>query len=341
MAERALGPNKETFLTEAYLNLRTATAARDQDAVLPSTAALAAGSVSLPKPGNSDWLHGRGAEQTLKHILGDIVPGLNRQALSSRYYGFVTGGVLPVAEAADNVVTALDQSLQFYLPGHSLSVAVEDAALAMLLSLLRLGRGEDWPGKTFTTGATASNICGLACGRDAVIAKRLPPHSCDTVPKVGLLAACAAAGVRRVQILTSMAHASLFKAASLVGLGHAAVRELPQSEHEPWRLDIVAVERELRLPDTASIIAVSAGEVNTGLFATGYGDGTALNDMASLRSLADRYDAWIHVDGGTFLAECLVSRKHWTETYSQRSVYLRALCLSYQSSPSSTNTLQA
>jgi len=64
------------------------------------------------------------------------------------------------------------------------------------------------------------------------------------------------------------------------------------SQDEPWRLDIAAVEGALKKSDTASIIAVSAGEVNTGRYAV---DG--LDGWKRLRALADQYGAWIHVDG--------------------------------------------
>ncbi|KAK3378104.1 pyridoxal phosphate-dependent transferase [Podospora didyma] len=281
-----------TFLSQAHHNLRTVLAARD-DSTLPTPDALAATVSALPRPGQPDFLAGRGAEATLDHILTAIVPGLNSQGLSSRYFGFVTGGALPVAEAADNIVSALDQNVQVHLPTHSASTAVEDAALCMLIELLELGGDGRWPGRTFTTGATASNIMGLACGREAIIAARQQDTGAAavTVAEGGLLAACHAAGVTEFQILTSMSHSSLSKAASVVGLGHRTVKELPASDDEPWRLDLDAVERELAQQGTATIIAVSAGEVNTGRFAT-----NAL-DMPKLRSLADRYGAWIHVDG--------------------------------------------
>jgi glutamate/tyrosine decarboxylase-like PLP-dependent enzyme len=121
-----------------------------------------------------------------------------------------------------------------------------------------------------------------------------------TVAEVGIVAACAAAGVKGVQVLTSMGHSSLYKAASVVGLGHAAVKDVGLSGEEggePWRLDLDAVERELaraKEEKVASIIVVSAGEVNTGRFATN------TLDMPKLRSLADQYKAWIHVDGGMY-----------------------------------------
>lgn len=234
--------------------------------------------------------HGKEFYSTISHILADIVPALNSQALSSRYYGFVTGGVHPVAQAADNVVTALDQNVQVHMPStHSISTVVEHHALSMLRSLLVL---DGFQGKTFTTGATASNIMGLACGREAVISARLPDYAkTGGVGELGLLGACMAAGVKEVQILTSKGHSSFYKAASIVGLGRAAVKDFGVPDTS-WVLDLKAVERELKREGVASIIVVSAGEVNTGQF------GTTGETMKELRKLADRYKAWIHVDGG-------------------------------------------
>ncbi len=74
--------------------------------------------------------------------------------------------------------------------------------------------------------------------------------------------------MKEIQILTSMGHSSLSKAASVVGLGRQSVKELPAGEDEPWKLDLDAVERELSREGVASIIVISAGEVNTGRFAT-------------------------------------------------------------------------
>ena len=259
----------------------------------------------------------------MDHVLGTLAPALTGQNLGGadggRYWGFVTGAVLPVAEAADNVASAYDQNVQVHLPAQTIATEVEDAALRMVLGLLRLdchssnGDGDkprtiDWRGRTFTTGATASNILGLACGREAVIRARLPSAATTTakpggeewddaesVGELGLLRACARAGVDEIRVLTSAAHSSVAKAASVVGLGRASVVDASRrAAGEPWRLDLDAVERELaRDPRVAHIVCVGAGEVNTGRFAT-----EGLADMKRLRDLADKYRAWIHVDGG-------------------------------------------
>ncbi|KAF9881987.1 pyridoxal-dependent decarboxylase [Colletotrichum karsti] len=274
-----------------HARLRAALPKDDAANTLPPASALADASASLPRPSAEDYLSPLGTEATLAHILDEIVPGLNGQARSGRYYGFVTGGTLPVAEAADNVVSAFDQNVQVHLPEQTVATELESVALRMLADVLRLEPGSDgkeevWTGRTFTTGATASNVLGLACGREAVVEKRG-----GKVGEMGILGACAAAGVKEIQVLTSMGHSSLFKAASVVGLGRASVKELRVSDDEPWRLDLDAVERELGRAGVASVIAVSAGEVNTGRFATGS------EEMRRLRELADRFGAWIHVDG--------------------------------------------
>jgi glutamate/tyrosine decarboxylase-like PLP-dependent enzyme len=115
------------------------------------------------------------------------------------------------------------------------------------------------------------------------------------VGELGLLTACMRAGIKEIQVLASMGHSSLYKAASVVGLGRSSVKDIPVSKDEPWKLDIDALRLELqRSKDgVVSIVYISAGEVNTGRFATnGFGD------MKQIRELCDKYGAWLHVDGG-------------------------------------------
>jgi len=68
----------------------------------------------------------------------------------------------------------------------------------------------------------------------------------------------------------------------------------------PSRIKLPELDRSLQKSRTASIIAISCSEVNSGLFAT-YDE-----DMLAIRELADRYGAWIHVDAAFgLLARCL------------------------------------
>lgn len=272
---------------------RSASRPADELPTLPTQQALRAAEASLPNPENPEYLTGQDAERVCQHIAQDIVPALNGQGTSARYYGFVTGGVLPIAEWADNVVSRLDQNVQVHLPDQSVATAVEDAALEMLLHVLGLSEnGMQWTGRTFTTGATASNVLGLACGREVAVANKAKDASVS-VGQLGLLTACARAGVEEIQVLTSAGHSSLYKAAGIMGIGRTSVKELRMSESQPWKLDLDALEAALGKAGAASIIAISAGDVNSGRFAL---SGKA--EWARVRELADKYGAWIHVDGG-------------------------------------------
>ena len=239
----------------------------------------------------------------------------------------MTGGVLPIAEAADHVVTSWDQNVQVHLPHQGVATSVEWRAGGLLCELLGLGgeddgEGEAWLGRTFTTGATGSNVLGLACGREAVLGRKIQARKAaaaaaaaavrnqgervletlkdgegwggesESVGELGLLEACRLARVEEFQVLTTMGHSSLSKAASIVGLGRKSVIDVGL-EATPWKFDMEKLEIMLARERTASIVAVSCGEVNTGRYATsGYAE------MRRLRELCDRFGAWLHVDGG-------------------------------------------
>ena len=229
---------------------------------------------------------GLGDESTLKHLLDDVIPFLGRSKTSANYYGFVTGGVLPIAEVADNVVTAFDQNVAVHLPSQSISTVVEDHAFRLLLELLALS-SEEWTGRTFTTGATAANILGLACGREAI----LRTDGKESAAECGIMAAYRRKGIDGIQVLTAAGHSSLYKAASMVGIGSGNVIDCGIVA-EPWRFDLTLMETLLKKERMASIVVVSCGEVNTGRFEA------QTSEMETIRSLCDQYNAWLHVDAG-------------------------------------------
>ena len=257
--------------------------------VLPAQEALSHARASL-KQALSEI--GAGLEDTIRHLTEDLGPALNASSRSANYYGFVTGGSTPAASLADNLVTHFDQNVQVHLPNETLATEVEDRALTLLCSLLDLSPMQ-WPHRTFTTGATASNILGLACGREYIIAEA-SAHRTDaevSVGEHGVVEAMRLAGIDKIQILTTVPHSSLSKAASVLGLGRSCVSLIGRSD-APHKFDMDLLQKHLALPGAASIVAVSASEVNTGLFAT-----SSFEEMQSIRKLCDMYGAWIHVDG--------------------------------------------
>jgi glutamate/tyrosine decarboxylase-like PLP-dependent enzyme len=234
---------------------------------------------------------GVGLEESIRHLQEDLAPAFNGSARSANYYGFVTGGTTPTAALADNLVTAYDQNVQVHLPNETIATEVEDRALSLLCELLNF-EPEQWPHRIFTTGATTANILGLACGREYIIAEA-SAHRTDaenSVGELGIVETMRKAGIDDIQILTTVPHSSLSKAAGVLGLGRASVKLLGRAD-APHKFDMQLLKKSLEQPGAASILAISASEVNTGLFAT-----SGLEEMQELRKLCDMYGAWIHVD---------------------------------------------
>ncbi|GFZ49126.1 hypothetical protein JCM24511_06876 [Saitozyma sp. JCM 24511] len=233
---------------------------------------------------------GKGTAQTLDYILHTLLPGCLIAQNGPRYFGFVTGGVTPPAQLAEVLLTGYDENVQVTLPGTTAATAVEQRTLEMVLDLLDIPR-DTFHGRTITTGATSSNILGLACARDHLYASspHLPegysyaqdgPPSAPGLPSPPII------------ILTLHPHFSILKAAALVGLGGGprVVHALPSSAGDELAFDLPALKARLeeeRAVGRGVIVCYGLGEVNTGGF------GTGLVDVAKL---CKENGAWLHVD---------------------------------------------
>lgn len=254
--------------------------------VLPDEATIQASRSSLIRAVPA---HGLGTAQAIKHLQQVVEPALNQSSQSANYYGFVTGGATRAAALADELVTRFDQNVQLHLPRDTIATDVEEAALCQLLDLVNLPE-DQWKHRTFTTGATASNVLGLACGREWVISQAAKRNDTSAnISEAGISEALKKANIDSIQILTTLPHSCLGKAASIVGLGRNSIKSLGLYQ-TPWNFALDALEEALSIPRTASIIVISAGEVNTGFFASTAGD------LVKIRELADKYGAWIHID---------------------------------------------
>ena len=274
---------------------------------------------------------GLGLETTAAHLLQDITPGLNGSSLSPNYYGFVTGGHTPISLFADHIVSVWDQNVQVHLPHETLATVVEDRALRMLCQLFDFSP-ESFPARTFTTGATASNILGLAAGREYVLRSASRRAGMEYDSTQGLLASCSRAGIRKIQVLTTMPHSSLGKAANIVGLGSGSLIDVSirSPDGNPGiKFDLHKLETLLSQANSASIVAVSCSEVNRGGFAT-----TNQADMQQLRALCNKHNAWLHIDAGT-IPPLHISRRLTIEKHSESSQ------LSSQTLPNTTASAQA
>jgi glutamate/tyrosine decarboxylase-like PLP-dependent enzyme len=196
-----------------------------------------------------------------------------------RFFHFVTGGVTPAALGADWIASALDQNpgawVSSPLAGH-----LERVALGWLKDLF--GLPASWGG-VLTTGATMANLTALACARRWWGLQ----HGVD-VDDRGL------AGLPPMPVFGSgYLHPSDVKVLGMLGVGRGNVKKLARDR--VGRLDLEALEGELgALAGAPSVVIASAGEVNAGDF----------DPLEPMAELAERYGAWLHVDGafGLFAA---------------------------------------
>lgn len=193
-------------------------------------------------------------------------------SVGPRYFGFVIGGALPAASAAEVLTTGWDQAA--YNEVLSLAAgAAERAAGAWAKELLGLPAGSS---VAFVTGAQAGNTVGLAIGRNELLAR-----AGWDVARDGLY------GAPPVRVVASEErHATVDRALRLLGMGTSSVHEVRAGDN--GGIDVDHLREVLADNDEApTIVCLQAGNVNTG----------ACDDFERTVPLAHRHDAWVHVDG--------------------------------------------
>ena len=184
-----------------------------------------------------------------------------------RYFGFVTGGALPASLAASWLAAAWDQNA-FSEVSSPVGAAVEQVALRWVLEALDLPQDA---GAAFVTGATMANFTALAAARRTVALAH--GHDAD---RHGLFAAPAI-----TVVVGEQAHATLFKALGMLGLGRDRVLRVPVDDQGRMRADSLP-----RLEGPA-IVCTQAGNVNTGAF----------DPVGAVCDAVRASDVWVHVDG--------------------------------------------
>ena len=215
-------------------------------AVAPTPAALAA-LAALPSAVPE---HGRDASEVLRELAEVGGPAMHASG-GGRYFGFVTGGSLPVAAAADWLTTVWDQNAWSAAtsPG---AAAFERKAVAGLLATLGL------PGEgALCSGATGANIIALTAARDAV----LTAAGWDVAAE-GLV------GAPRIAVYVGAeAHSSVSKALGVVGLGRSGRgKHVTTLATDPAGAVRAGAFAGLPPPAGPAIVVLQAGHVNTGAF---------------------------------------------------------------------------
>lgn len=213
---------------------------------------------------------GEDPRSVIRELATDVDPGLVASA-GPRYFGFVIGGSLPAALAADWLTSTWDQNTGGYAPAPALSV-VEEVAAGWVRELLGLPASA---GVGFVTGCQMAHFTCLAAARHAVLR-----DAGWNVEADGLQ------GAPEVRVLASAhAHVTVGTACRQLGLGAARVRSVPTDDQGRMRPD--ALEDELTRYDGPTIVVAQAGEINTGAF----------DPFEPIVAACRRHGAWCHIDG--------------------------------------------
>ncbi len=197
-------------------------------------------------------------------------PGIVASA-GPRYFGFVTGGALPVTVAADWLASAWDQNGCLYVMSPAIAV-MEDVVAGWIVELLDLPRHA---GVGFVTGCHMANFTCLAAARHEVLRRagwNVETQGLQRAPRVRV-------------IVGGEAHVSAIGALRYLGFGSEELDVVPVDGQGRLRADALA--SALTGGDGPTIVCTQAGNVSTG----------ASDPFDAIVDAAHARHAWVHVDG--------------------------------------------
>jgi len=214
---------------------------------------------------------GTDAESVIDELVEMVEPALVASA-GPRYFGFVMGGALDSATAADMLTTGWEQ-VGFNGVTSPASALVEEIVGTWLKDALGLPARASFG---IVTGAQGANTGALAAARHRVLKR-----AGWDVERDGLQ------GAPRIRIVAGEErHGTIDRSLRLLGFGTGALEPVPTGPNgavDPNEL-VRALDAGAEEP---TIVCVQAGNVNTG----------ASDDLEVANEAAHRHGAWVHVDG--------------------------------------------
>jgi glutamate/tyrosine decarboxylase-like PLP-dependent enzyme len=244
-------------------SFRDAVGKRPQRAEMSYPEALQAFEAPTPETGTP-------ADLVIADLISRAEPGLHAH-IGPRFFGWVAGASHPVGVAADWLTSAWGQNAGNHVAAPA-AAAVETVAARWLLDLLDLPREAS---VGFVTGATVANLVCLAAARGEVLRRVGWDVEVD-----GLF------GAPPIHVLIGdEAHATVFSALQLLGLGHGRVIRV--NTDEAGRIMPSCFMEALAGCHGPTIAILQIGQINTG----------AGDPFPDLMSAARAQGAWVHVDG--------------------------------------------
>jgi glutamate/tyrosine decarboxylase-like PLP-dependent enzyme len=256
---------RDLLLSTASLAAAYVDGAGDRHVGGTSTAAALHAALGGPLPAT-----GRPADEVIAHLTSAIDPGLVA-TIGPRYFGFVTGGALPVTVAAEWLGSAWDQNGGLYVLSPGVAV-LEDVVAGWVLELLGL------PGSCsvgYVTGCHMANFTCLAAARHEVLRRvgwDVERQGLQRAPHITV-------------VVGDEVHISAVGSLRMLGFGADELVRVPVDGQGRMRADAFA--RTMASISGPCIVCVQAGNVSTG----------ASDPMAGIVPAAHARGAWVHVDG--------------------------------------------
>jgi len=192
----------------------------------------------------------------------DIIP-FSRQNAHPRMFGYVQSPGTPIAAFADLLASTLNANLTVWRSAPA-PVEVERLTIDWIRQILGFNAGA---GGLFVSGGSMANLAALAAARQTkdCLSGRLRIYA------------------------SSETHFSIVKAAALLGIGRENVCHIAVDERFRIRMDdlVVKITADLEAGCVPLCVVANAGTVNTG----------AVDPLAEIREIANRFQLWMHVDG--------------------------------------------
>jgi len=201
-------------------------------------------------------------DSLLKVFRETIIP-FSRQNAHPRMFGYVQSPGTPLAAFADLLASTLNANLTAWRSAPA-PVDLERLTIDWIRQILGFDSGA---GGLFVSGGSMANFAALAAARQA---------KNESSSRLRIYA-------------SSETHFSIAKAAMLLGIGRENVREVAVDESFRIRTDdlVAQITGDLKAGHIPFCVIGNAGTVNRG----------AVDPLAEIREIADRFRLWMHVDG--------------------------------------------
>jgi aromatic-L-amino-acid/L-tryptophan decarboxylase len=198
----------------------------------------------------------------LKIFRETIIP-FSRQNAHPRMFGYVQSPGTPVAAFAGLLALTLNANLTVWRSAPA-PVEIERLTIDWIRQILGFNAGA---GGLFVSGGSMANLAAIAAARQAKE---------DSSSRLRIYA-------------SSETHFSIAKAAALLGIPRENVCHVAVDERFRIRLDdlVAKITADLENSYVPFCVVANAGTVNTG----------AVDPLAEIREIANRFQLWMHVDG--------------------------------------------